>query len=94
MINPIEDPITLREILTYDEVEGSRLKPGERIAIHQWIGQGIQLSAKIKNKILEYHKEITREKWEAPECRYNADRELEVQNYQGKNWKLLKAKIN
>lgn len=85
---PLNDPLTIYQILRFDFVVAQVLTAGERICVHQCIGQGIMPSPALLLKIGNLLNTMEEVKWEPPELRYNADREIEIQIKNGR-WILL-----
>lgn len=61
---------SLRDVLAYDIIHNAGLSIGQRICINQYIGQNIEMSASLLNKVTEITKELRSKRWENPEKRY------------------------
>ncbi|MFD2566103.1 hypothetical protein [Pseudotenacibaculum haliotis] len=83
------DKQTLIDVLAYDKFNNAGLSVWDRIEIHQHIYQQISLSSRLKEKIKSIIGMISYYKWQKPEYRYNAAREIEVQDPITKDWKVF-----
>lgn len=72
------NPFELREMLLFDQLGDQDLTIGERICIHQLIGQGIEPDYELKVKIKSILHRIKISGWVAPLVKINEARELEI----------------
>lgn len=80
-------PTTLRHLLAYDTYVAKKLSVWQRMKVHQAIAGHSTLGVKLTQVLTELYGQA--QHWEAPTVRYNALRELETQDEETGNWKLL-----
>lgn len=80
-------PVALRHLLAYDSYVANRLSVWQRMAVHQLIAGHGKGSKTLMKLLLALHE--TAAKWEAPEVRYNGNKELEIMDPKTGNFSLI-----
>lgn len=86
------DKFLLIKVLSYDRFHQTELHWGDRILIHQYNNKGLEMHPVLKQKVNRTIAKIKEEKWEIPEYRFNAAREIEVYNPDTERWQVFKEK--
>lgn len=84
------DKFSLIKVLSYDRFHNTELHWGDRILIHQYNNKGLEMHPVLKLKVNRIIDTIKAEKWEIPEYKFNAAREIEVYNPDTERWKVFK----
>ena len=83
------DKISLTKVLSYDRFNDTEFHWRDRILIHQHNNKGLEMPLILKLKVGRIIETIKTERWEIPEYRFNAAREIEVYNTDAKRWKVF-----